>query len=422
MSANRQEPGRPVIAVATDFSEPAERARLAAVALARRIGASIALIHAVEPELPELEDTDRVAEARRRMAPIADAVRAAGVDVEVELPAGYAEECVAIAARRLGALVLAVGTHGHRAPLRWLLGSVAEGSLRSSELPVLVLGAAGDGFTAWSEARPLAVTVALESAVPPPALLAAARLLRRAGPCRLRFILVASRALMAGRLPSLLERSFRATAAELGATLQLVPEADSLAAAVVGDLAQHPSDVTVVGVHPRAGLENGRTAELARALVRHRVGAVLGVPLALQAVGAGASFAHILAATDLSELGNRAVARAYALAGSATITLVHVHVVPPDSAGGLDPEQRANLELALLALVPADAQSRGLRTDVVIVEAARPADALVDAATRLGCDVVCMGSHGHSALGRAVLGSVAADVLQRFAGAVLIVR
>jgi nucleotide-binding universal stress UspA family protein len=410
---------RHAIAVATDFSEQAERARQVAVALARKLGASIVLIHTIEPYPADAPLTE---EARRQLKLMADAVRAAGVEADVELIHGYAEDAVAQAANRVGVQLLVMGTHGRRAPLRWVLGSVAERTLQSSDVPVLVVGQDGGAFAAWADGtRPLRLAIALESVAPAESILDMARLFHRAGGCQLDFIHVMPRTLGASRLPALLERVFHDRLAEFGATPRLVAAEDSLASAIANSVADHACDLVIVGIHARSGFDFPRTAELARALLHHRVSALLGVPLPAAITSRETpTFDSILAPTDLSELGNHAIAHAYALSRGGSITLLHVHVAPDGLP--LDERMRSDLELRLLALVPSDSAARGISTEVVIVEGEKAAPAIVDAAIRLGCQIICMGSHGRSAVGRIVLGSVAEEVLHRFPRAVLIVR
>ena len=383
------------IAVATDFSEQAERARDAAVALAWRLRASITLIHTMQPYPDESQAS--ASEVEGRLERMAEELRRRGVSVETEIVIGYAEESIAGAAQRAGAGLLVVGSHGRRAPLRWILGSVAERTLQSSEVPVLVVGVAGGGFSAWAESsQPLRVTVALESAEAVDPILEMARLLASADGCELTFVHVVPRALLAGRLPAILQQAFRERLAGLGGNFEMVADGDSLAGSLAAYLGGHGCDFAVVGAHSRTGFETAGTAEVARALLRHRVAPVLAVPLppASASVQAAPTLHSILAATDLSELGDRAVAHAYAIARGGTVTLLYVHVTPKGMPVLLEPELRADRELRLLALVPPDARLRGISTNVVIVEADKPAQAIVDAATRLGCEVICMGSTG----------------------------
>lgn len=412
------------IAVATDFSEQAERAGLAAVALAKRLGAPIRLFHALEPKSPAAPDEDGEAGARQQLQALADGIHAAGVAVEIELVRGYAEEVLAAAARRDDVGVLLVGTHGRRAPLRWFLGSVAEQTLRANAVPVLVVADGSDAFVQWAEgARPMRIVLAIESVASADPLLEIARLFRRAGGCDLSLLHVAPRALLTGRLSRLLERKLRTQANELGATLQLVADGGSLAGAMAAFLSTHVTDLVVVGIHARSGVDSLRTAELARALLHHRVGPVLGVPLVSEgaAIGEAPHLDAILVPTNLSPLGNRAIAHAYAIARG-SVALLYVHVTPGGTVLPIEANERAALELRLLGQVPAEAAEHGISTETLVVEGRDVARAIVDTATRLGSDIVCMGSHGRSTLGQVVLGSVASAVLHRFPRAVLIVR
>ena len=417
------------IAIATDFSDQAERARESAVALALRLHASsITLIHALEPYPYEPADDARLVDTRRQLERAAAEIRARGLFVQVELARGDAtEETIAATALRLGAALLVIGTHGRRAPLRWILGSVAERTLMRSAIPVLVIGDGADGLSAWAarDAGPLRVTVAVQSAEEAEPILEVSRLFAGAGGCQLTFIHVASRALLAGGLESLLSSGFRARLAGLDAQLRIVPADDSPVNAVAAYLAEHPCDLSVVGIHPRSDFEFPRTAELARALLHRRIVPVLAVPLApagTAAAEAPPALASILAPTDLSALGNRAVAFAYAIARGGAVTLLHVYLTRDGEVAPFDAGQRAELERRLLALVPADAQARHIVTHAVVVEGAQPAQAIVDAATRLGSEVICLASRHRTTLGRALLGSVTETVIDRFGRAVLLVR
>ena len=50
------------------------------------------------------------------------------------------------------------------------------------------------------------------------------------------------------------------------------------------------------------------------------------------------------------------------------------------------------------------------------------AEAIVHVATGQGCDLICLGTHGRGAIGNALLGSVAAKVLQLSAIPVMLAR
>jgi len=57
-----------------------------------------------------------------------------------------------------------------------------------------------------------------------------------------------------------------------------------------------------------------------------------------------------------------------------------------------------------------------------VVAGRRVSEAIIQAAERLDCDVICMGTHGRSGLTRALAGSVAQEVLLNGTRPVFIVR
>jgi nucleotide-binding universal stress UspA family protein len=138
---------------------------------------------------------------------------------------------------------------------------------------------------------------------------------------------------------------------------------------------------------------------------------------------------HILAATDFSELGDRAAAYAYALAGDGgTVTLCHVHerALPPaaygytDDRGGLTEAQRRDIEERLRGLIPPEAT--GVATNLAVIDGGHADTAIVQEANRAGADAICVGSHGRTGLARGVMGSVAESVARRAQRPVMIIR
>jgi len=139
----------------------------------------------------------------------------------------------------------------------------------------------------------------------------------------------------------------------------------------------------------------------------------------------------VLAATDLSPAGNRAIPYAYGLLAprGGVVELCHVHersLPSPAFAyaspeGQLDPTERAQLVAALRALVPADAERLGITTHFTIVDGGEAAAAIVQASERLVADAIVLGSHGKGGIRRALLGSVSTEVMRRAHRPVLIV-
>jgi nucleotide-binding universal stress UspA family protein len=130
----------------------------------------------------------------------------------------------------------------------------------------------------------------------------------------------------------------------------------------------------------------------------------------------------ILAATDLSEPGNAAVAHAFSLlrAEGGVVHLCHVceHALPSPpyayapAGEGLSGAHRSAVEAGLQALVPPEAAEIGIEARVVVVDGGDPATEVVAAAARLGADAIVIASHGRSGVKRAVLGSAAEAVLR----------
>jgi nucleotide-binding universal stress UspA family protein len=138
---------------------------------------------------------------------------------------------------------------------------------------------------------------------------------------------------------------------------------------------------------------------------------------------------HVLAATDFSELGDRAAAYAYEMVPEGgTVTLCHVRerALPPPAYGyaddrdGLSPAQRREIEDRLRGLAPPE--RAGVTTNVTIVDGGHADTAIVQEANRTGADAICVGSHGRTGLARTLLGSVAESVARRAQRPVMIIR
>ena len=152
----------------------------------------------------------------------------------------------------------------------------------------------------------------------------------------------------------------------------------------------------------------------------------------------------ILFATDLSSHAPRVFRWAVSLAQRYDARIVVVHALEPlnptarsmvdlylpkETRQRLDAEGRERivekirerLELFCQEETCTDPAGRDRVREVRVVEG-RPYQAILDEAQRCGADVIVMGSHGHSAMGEVLLGSVAHRVTQRARVPVLIVR
>ena len=143
-------PGK--LLVALDFSEVGEGALDAAIALAKDLKAQLVLVHAFQrafmapdvapvtaAQLADLEGRLEEGDAVELSATWAAKARAAGLTVTTETGSGDTAAVVVEAARRHGADLIVVGTHGRTGVQRLVLGSTAEVIVRHSDRPVLVV-------------------------------------------------------------------------------------------------------------------------------------------------------------------------------------------------------------------------------------------------------------------------------------------
>lgn len=140
------------IVVATDGSSSSNAAIRVAAELATQLSAQLTLVYVFEPvkyALPEgyvpytpeqlTEMTDHFEQMLRAGSELATSFGA--TQVETRLLQGVPSEEVCDFARRHGADLIVVGTHGRGIVGRVLLGSVAEKIVRTATLPVLTVRA-----------------------------------------------------------------------------------------------------------------------------------------------------------------------------------------------------------------------------------------------------------------------------------------
>ncbi len=141
------------ILVAVDFSDLTDDVLARAVTLAAAFSARLHLLHVIEPD-PDFVGydagpqttrdavADRFREQHRELQGIAEDIRGNGLECEALLVQGPYVEKIISESDKLSADIIVVGAHGKGLLSRVLLGSVSEGVLRESRIPVLVVPAA----------------------------------------------------------------------------------------------------------------------------------------------------------------------------------------------------------------------------------------------------------------------------------------
>jgi nucleotide-binding universal stress UspA family protein len=132
----------------------------------------------------------------------------------------------------------------------------------------------------------------------------------------------------------------------------------------------------------------------------------------------------ILHATDFSEDSTQAFQVACALAADQRSRLIVLHVYPPPICHGEEVARRPpdgyeeQLWRALCRLRPTDA---AIDVEHRLVEG-DAAEEIVRVAREHNCDLIVLGTHGRTGLGRLLMGSVAEKVMRGAACAVLTVK
>lgn len=442
----------------TDFSVHAAEAANVAAAFSRLFDSKVTLVHAIEPAeaafLKKRLAGDLREEIADKLAGEAARLRVTGARVAEELIEGAAPAVLAEAARKAKAQLIVVSSLGQVAPRQWLVGSVAERTAQLATVPTLVVRQPKP-LLAWASGkRKLRVFLGYDFSLSADAALHwVARLLERR-PFALTAACVAwlpgeTRRLgmggegtseaSASEIRELIERDLRVRCAEvLGKRKVDIRVSSSWGGEqeqLLREAAEHRADLIVVGTNQKRGMDRFWLGSVSRHILHHATANVACVPIADHLVQPGRlpSFKRILVSVELSRLGEKAVSYAVALAQrGAEVNILHVISPGPGFKPGATPAAatdsprhnrvRRSLSERFQSVVHEKAQVKGVQIRVEVVEHPRPAEAICQAAERLGADVICLGSRGRTGLTRQWLGSISESVMRQTSRPVLVVR
>lgn len=425
------------ILCATDFSQPADDAVRVAAEIARKRGETLLLWHAVpprggDPVGPYAEPVR--AECAARLEAEAERIRRTGVTVETSVVIGDPDQELPASTPGDTTLIVA-GARGHSRGTHWLIGTVVERFARAATVPLLVVrdAAALQKWTAGT--RRLEVVVATDFSAVSDHALRRATLLRALGPCDLELLYVEYPPAEYARLgvgPFSVYRSHpvidevlareltrRAETVDLGGnvTTRVARTLGEAGAVIAMEAEESKADLIVVGAHQRRALSRVWQGSIAHGVLHSAETNVLVVPFhtadeeirALEIV----PLTTILAATDFSPCGNRAVASACALAPRGAHVVI-VTVVRRESEAE---EGSRRLDRVKAGVTRPD----GTRVDTVAAVGKDVAATICATAERVGADVVIVGRHTRSRVSQLFLGSVSGEVLARSCRPVLVV-
>jgi len=146
-------------------------------------------------------------------------------------------------------------------------------------------------------------------------------------------------------------------------------------------------------------------------------------------------YTRILVATDGSKLSKKAVASAMDLAVACDAELVALQVVPSyplsyfEGGIAIDGAEIKRVEAlwaasaqATVDAIKQEAVSKGVKTKAIISRSDIVSNAIIAAASKHGCDLIVMASHGRRGIKRLLLGSETQQVLTHATTAVLVLR
>jgi nucleotide-binding universal stress UspA family protein len=443
-----QEKEGPIVC-GTDFSTTAVEAVDVASEIARRLKVRLILVHVEQFAGLAISDArllkQVVLQNRLELNREAKRLRKLGTKVEEKVLSGSVFNELVNAAAECKARLIIVGAVGHGMGHRLLVGSAAERVAETSTIPTLVVRP-GSRLGSWlRNEHPLKILVGYDFSPAGDAALRWLNDMQHAGLCEINVVHIywppdeAHRLGYHGPLrlaenpeeiQNFLERDLSERVSMVLApekvTVMVQPGWGRTEGYLFALAHQERVDLIVVGTHRRHGLDRLRFGSVSRAVLHHAGVSVAVIPPAQDRKRATIpTMDRVLVATDFSDLGNKAVSYGCAiLRHGGTLKLIHViapAAAPKKSKKTKPANDDANLLAQLRSLVPPDAEER-FDLKFEIVEENSPAKAIAQQAERFDADAICLGSHGRSGLAKALLGSVAQEVMAKSKRPILTVR
>lgn len=409
-----------------------------AALLAHRMGVPLRLVHVCEePAARRGGGSEHDALEHRRASASAEAERLralTGADVQPHVqphggPGGVVDELVRLAE---GAALLLVGAGSSESGRP--LAPTTERLSRRSVAPVLALRAP-QRLAAWLGGHAtLRVLVGADLGRAARAARAFAVRLSGLGACELEIATVVSppdvharmglpppphdAALAPAAETAILQRLAReAPPGERGAVFRTIVEPGPIAGRLVDRAREGDFDLIVVGQRRHSMLDQLWHGSVAHEVSRDATVGVACVPPVAESSWSSGPPRVVVVGTDFREVGDRALAHALGLVASGGV--VHLaHVVTSVASVAQSAAARARAELARMS--SRDAAGRGVTLERHVLEGA-PAAELLALAERTAAELVVVGVRSRPAITRALLGSVAQELVDQVTVPVLLV-
>lgn len=194
---------------------------------------------------------------------------------------------------------------------------------------------------------------------------------------------------------------------------------------LVEDAANMHADMIVMGRRGRTGLKRLMMGSVTAKVIGHSHCKVLVVPDT-----ANLEWKNVLAATDGSEQGNKAVAEAITIAKRCGSCLTIVSSISADDLVQMEGSRLFLKDIADQVITSMEknigelkelALREGVKSEGFVLSG-NPAEAITTAAKENDADLVVVGSHGRTGLDRLLMGSVTERVIVLSSCAVLVVK